>query len=249
MRRPLFILTTAALVAAPALRAQIPDHFTNLKVLPDTISRAALIEQMRQFSFALNVRCSYCHEVSDGLNEPADDFASDNKTTKQRARVMLRMVRDINEQYLPRLPDRRQPEMHVRCTTCHGGLHRPEGLDDLLFRLVTDSGVDTAMARYAQLRERYYGTRAYDFGLRTRFSLGERLVESGRPDAALPVIQSILDEQPTSVEAWVGLAEARVAAGDTVGGLAAYQRVVELAPNGGWARRAARRRAELTRQQ
>ena len=40
---------------------QIPDEFTNLQVLHDTLSRQTLIRTMKGFTRALGVRCEFCH--------------------------------------------------------------------------------------------------------------------------------------------------------------------------------------------
>ena len=47
---------------------------------------------MREFSFALNVRCQYCHTGGDGISFEGVNFASDEKPAKVKARAMLRMV-------------------------------------------------------------------------------------------------------------------------------------------------------------
>jgi hypothetical protein len=70
----------------------IPDTFTNLKVLPSTITKPELVTLMKQFSITFKVRCSYCHEVSDDLSEGS--FASDNKTTKLEARKLVRLIHE-----------------------------------------------------------------------------------------------------------------------------------------------------------
>ncbi len=46
--------------------AQIPDSFTNLKVLPRIIARDSLIQIMRGFSLSLNVCCQCCLVGGDG---------------------------------------------------------------------------------------------------------------------------------------------------------------------------------------
>ena len=46
--------------------AQIPDKFTNLKVLPKDIAKRDLVETMRSFSMALGVTCQHCHVEKDG---------------------------------------------------------------------------------------------------------------------------------------------------------------------------------------
>lgn len=71
-------------------RPNIPDHFTNLKVLPATITKPELVGVMKQFAVTMKVRCSYCHAVSDDLSEGS--FASDEKPTKEEARKLMRLI-------------------------------------------------------------------------------------------------------------------------------------------------------------
>jgi hypothetical protein len=76
--------------AAPAKRPNIPDKFTNLSVLPTTITKPELMGVMKQFSITMKVRCSYCHAVSDDLSEGS--FASDEKSTKEDTRKLIRFL-------------------------------------------------------------------------------------------------------------------------------------------------------------
>jgi hypothetical protein len=76
--------------AASAKRPNIPDHFTNLTVLPTTITKPELMDIMKQFAITMKVRCSYCHTVSDDLSEGS--FASDEKPTKDEARKLMRLI-------------------------------------------------------------------------------------------------------------------------------------------------------------
>jgi hypothetical protein len=76
--------------AAPAKRPNIPDHFTNLTVLPATITKPELMSIMKQFATTFKVRCSYCHAVSDDLSEGS--FASDEKPAKEEARKLMRLI-------------------------------------------------------------------------------------------------------------------------------------------------------------
>jgi hypothetical protein len=81
----------ARVTPPPALkRPNIPDHFTNLTVLPATISKTELLGVMKQFAATMKVRCSYCHAVSDDLSEGS--FASDEKPTKEEARKLIRLI-------------------------------------------------------------------------------------------------------------------------------------------------------------
>jgi len=76
--------------AVAAKRPNIPDHFTNLTVLPTTIAKPELMGIMKQFAVTMKVRCSYCHAVSDDLSEGS--FASDEKPTKEEARKLMRLI-------------------------------------------------------------------------------------------------------------------------------------------------------------
>jgi len=90
---------TQATPVAPAKRPNIPDHFTNLTVLPKTITKPELIGVMKQFAVTMKVRCSYCHAVSDDLSEGT--FAFDEKPTKEQARKLMRL---IHQEILPSKP-------------------------------------------------------------------------------------------------------------------------------------------------
>lgn len=85
----------------------------NLKVLTGIHSKPQLLNVMRGFAEALGVKCDFCHNT--------DNFASDEKMPKRVARVMIRMVRNIDENYL------NAPMMKkVTCFTCHRGQEIPK---------------------------------------------------------------------------------------------------------------------------
>jgi len=64
---------------------------------------------MRSFTVALGVQCDFCH---------AQDRASDEKSQKVTARMMLNMTKEINSKF----PDGKN---HVACFTCHRGSNKP----------------------------------------------------------------------------------------------------------------------------
>lgn len=85
----------------------------NLKVLHGIHSRAQLLDVMRGFTEALGVQCTFCHNIN--------DFASDEKPTKQMARMMIKMVANIDTRYID------QPNWEkVTCYTCHRGNSIPK---------------------------------------------------------------------------------------------------------------------------
>lgn len=116
-------LPQAAATAQPP-RWQPPDP-TNLQVLPRDISKPELIRTMRAFTRALGVRCEFCH-LGEGNDLSRFDFASDEKRQKRNARLMLRMVSDLNGTYLAAVPEPRPAGTPaVTCYTCHRGETKP----------------------------------------------------------------------------------------------------------------------------
>src|SRR2546429_116965 len=126
--RKLIGLVVASVVFVPALHAQgkfPPDSITNLKVLPKTIGKEELIATMRSFALGLGVRCTYCHVGREGAPLDSLKFASDDKRAKRAARVMMDMVKHINEEHLADVPERPEPHVVVKCETCHHGVAGP----------------------------------------------------------------------------------------------------------------------------
>ena len=155
----LLLCTTAASVGA-----QSQEQFKNLKVLPKDIPPAELRAMMNGFTRALGVRCIHCHVGEEGRPFKPGEFALDDKPTKLKARVMIQMTRDINEKYLATLENRANPPVSVQCMTCHRGVTQPRMLQDVLKARYDAGGLDSTVAEYQRLRDRYYGRAAYDFG-------------------------------------------------------------------------------------
>ena len=115
---PRFRRAPAGLPPSTAERrgARREGEHQNLQVLPDTISHDALIAVMRNFTSSLGVRCTHCHVPYDPAKPDSLNFASDDKPTKDVARGMMRMVREINGDLLPDIPELGDNRMH-------GGMH------------------------------------------------------------------------------------------------------------------------------
>lgn len=119
------VQTALAQTQAQQHHVPLPDKFTNLQVLPKDISKDDLVATMRLFSRSLGVHCDFCHEVS----ETSHDWASDKKEPKLAARTMMKMVHDINANYLPKtepLPGQGKKQADVNCWSCHRGHKEPE---------------------------------------------------------------------------------------------------------------------------
>ncbi len=224
------LLALLPLCLPPRAQAQIPDKFTNLKVLPKDIGRRELIETMRGFAMGLGVRCSACHVGEEGKPLSTYDFASDDKAMKRKARVMLRMVREINGEFLAHLPDRDTPNVTVTCTTCHRGVRRPEPIDQIVEQTIHDQGLDSAVARYRTLRKEYYGAASYDFTDRPLIELGRRLSRADSADAALGILRLSAELNPESAQSWFAIGQIHEQAGRKEAAVDAYRKTLELSP-------------------
>jgi len=210
--RPLALvpLAAVALLCARPLRAQIPDHFENLQVLPKDIPRDSLVAVMRNFSNSLGVRCNYCH-VATPAAQPGGreqmNFASDDKVPKQKARFMMRMTRDLNAQVLPQVPHRHDPPVGVGCITCHRGLPLPTTLDRVLQAAIDSGGAPAAIARYRSLRETQLTSGRYDFSEGTVTDLARRLAAGGKTAEAAALLEMNSEFYPNSGQVDFALAE------------------------------------------
>jgi tetratricopeptide (TPR) repeat protein len=233
--KALLIAVLATLVRA-AGHAQIAETFTNLKVLPGDTARSELMGVMRGFTSALGVRCEHCHvgDPAAGLRE--FDFASDEKETKRTARVMLRMVSEINGKLLPETG--RESLIAVRCVTCHRGLARPESLEDVILAKIVDEGLDAGLTAYRELREAHYGGGAYDFSAVSLDDVTEALAkEKDDYEGAMAVNELNLEFNPTAAYTLTLHARLLLHAGDREGAIETLTRAIEANPEVDWLKR------------
>jgi photosynthetic reaction center cytochrome c subunit len=85
----------------------------NLQVLTHVESKEQLQKIMEGIANSLGVKCNYCHNVN--------NYASDEKETKKKARVMLKMVMTINRDFI-----NWEGAEVVDCYTCHRGQTKPQ---------------------------------------------------------------------------------------------------------------------------
>ena len=221
----LLLLATAA-VAARRIAAQgrfPPDSFTNLKVLPKNIDQRTLIATMRGFALALGVRCTYCHVGREGAPLDSLSFAKDDKRTKKVARVMMHMVMHINDEHLHDVPDRPKPLLEVRCATCHRGVARPRLLDDDMTLTLADSGLDAAVRRYRDLRQRDLESGAYDFREGVLIEVARSEARAGRVDNALGLLNVDAEFHPVSAPILAALGDVYLQKGDSANAIASYR--------------------------
>ena len=203
----------------------------NLQVLPKNLTRAEVTARMRLIAAALGVRCEHCHVITTGPDgREQNDFAADDKDTKKTAREMMRMVNDINNQYLATIMGRALGEREqVSCENCHHGLLKPGTIRAAMLDAVAAKDADSAVALYRDLRARYYGRASYDFGENALLLL---VPQNGplplpRP-AAVALLKLNLEFYPKSVPTLAALAQQLVATGDTAGAVDAVTKAVAI---------------------
>ena len=120
------ILATSVQAQQPAGgrgRGAPPDPPKNLQILPKDIPRPELIAIMGGFTRGLGVACSYCHIEPE--TDGRDDMAADDKQPKKTARVMMKMMTDLNARFVAEVGKPAADLTRVQCVTCHRGIAVP----------------------------------------------------------------------------------------------------------------------------
>jgi tetratricopeptide (TPR) repeat protein len=191
---------------------------------------------MRSFAGGLGVRCNHCHVGGSPNDLNGMDFAADDKKEKATARTMMGMVAEINGTWIPKTGIDRP--IQVSCVTCHHGVQRPETLENITRREYEKGGVDAAKANYLALKEKYYGTAAYDFTSRTLNGVAEWLAEDEQDnDDALAMMQFSIEQEPDAAYSYNLLARIQAAAGRKEEALASLRKAIELNPEDRWSKR------------
>jgi hypothetical protein len=231
------VLILTAFLIGGAGSTQQPWRGQNLEYFPKEIPRPELLQQMREFSFALGVRCQHCHTGGDGVSLEGVDFASDAKPAKLKARAMLRMVDQLNGPMLAAIPSRAEPRVEISCVTCHRGLPLPKTLQTTLFEIVERDGAAPAVARYRELRETSLTSGQYDFTEWEMNELARRLAEAGNRRGAIAMLELNGEFHPKSPSIAFQLGELYLAEGDRVKALDHFRRTIALAPQHDGAKR------------
>ena len=162
----------AALCNGPAFAQERPPRTQ----LPD----------MQAIADALGVECQFCHT-------PKASTAA-GRLRLDVAREMIAMTSELNSRVARATG---ADDTRVSCITCHRGVAVPRQLRDILLDTAVRQGADEAIAQYRELRERYYGRQAYDFGETTLLFVAERLANS-LPAAAIALADLNLEVHPRS---------------------------------------------------
>lgn len=201
----------------------------NLQVLPKDMPRQALVQRMREYTFALGVRCEHCHKQVEGQPQPV--FELDDKIEKQKAREMIRMVDTINNTMLAALPGRTPASANVDCVTCHRGLPIPKTLRTILAETVEQSGVDAAVTQYRELREKDMATGRYDFSEPTLIEVARAQAGKGNLDVALKLAELDAEFYPKSENLDMQLGDLYLQKGEKDKAFSRFKMALEQNPN------------------
>ena len=217
---------------------------TNLQVWPKDAPRAQVLQTMQAFNESLGVECVYCH-IQDASGR--FDFASDEKREKRVARQMILLRDSINVMMaaIVEKPAGAGPTagegapgapVRVLCRSCHRGLPIPRAITDVVGEAAASGGAAAGLAKYKELRGRYYGGQQYDFGEDGLLTMAQRAMTAKKPDDAIAYLQANLEYFPKSARTYQAMAQARNAKGDKQGAIANLEKALELDPKSTQAR-------------
>jgi len=208
---------------------QVPTP-KNLQFFPKDFTGQQILPIMQNFNAALGVNCTYCHNSEPPVDNPKNDFASDEKETKKKARVMLVMARDVNMKLQAELGKPAAELTNVQCVTCHRGVAIPKQLVTIMTETATKEGVNKAIAQYQDLRKQYYGAQAYDFTDVTLFNAANASLMANKPDDAIAFAQLNLSYHANSARSYQVMAQAYQRKMDKDKAIQSLEKAVELDP-------------------
>jgi len=237
MKRLFFVCGTLATLVLSASLAQAqggaaPVPAKNLQVLDKNLTTAQVIPFMRTVAAALGTECGHCH-VWFGQGNPMNDFPNDAKPEKAKARVMLRMVNDINKTISTEFTKLGKPaseQVQVQCVTCHRGQIIPKQLVDIVLDTAKDSSAAAGIAKYRDLRKEFYGSASYDFSDTTLFDAATRAIGDNKFDDAVLYAQTNVEFNPKSARSHQVMSQAYQRKNDRANAIAEMEKAAALDP-------------------
>jgi Photosynthetic reaction centre cytochrome C subunit/Tetratricopeptide repeat len=202
-------------------------------VLPQNVGDR--MAYMRTISEALGVDCGYCHGGRGGNTPATQPVTAAGRQRVEVAREMFQMVERLNASVREATGKAPSEVTRVTCATCHRGVPIPMQISDIVWQTSLKQGGESAVAQYRELREKFYGRQAYDFGEQALILVTERLANV-KPDAAVALLRMNLEFHPGSVQSHISLAYALTRARDYQGAISALRDALRLEPGNGVAR-------------
>jgi tetratricopeptide (TPR) repeat protein len=182
------------------------------------------LPNMQEIAQSLGVECQYCHSAQAGSGQP--------EPRKDIARAMMAMTRDLNAKVQAATGKAATDATEVKCITCHRGVPIPKQLSEIITRTLSKDGAEAAVSQYRELRSRYYGHQAYDFGEDTLIGIAERFA-SARPDDSIALMKLNVEFYPESARSLAAMAFAYTRKFDDRTAISILEEAVKLDPNNG----------------
>jgi tetratricopeptide (TPR) repeat protein len=198
--------------------------------LPKDIAKWDLVDMMKDFTWALGMRCESCHVGDPEKGFSSFDFASDDKPKKNTARIMMKMVNEINQSHLSLIDSKERQNAEVTCITCHRGQEVPRQLEDVILETARSRGIDSAVAKYKSLREKYYGSQSYDFTEAPLRKAAGYLLVDGNSDDAITLLSLNLEYHAESAMTLFTLGDTYAKAGAKEKAIEAFEKTLKLMP-------------------
>lgn len=227
----LILITVFTVCNLSAQQWQWPEKPKNITALPSTIGGRDLQRTMLGFTGALGVRCHYCHVGEEGKDLGTFDFVSDAKPAKSKARMMIKMVKEINSKYLADFHDDNSAGIQVNCQTCHSGKATPITLEDKLKQTFDAAGIDSTIRHYRALREQFYGGNTYNFKESVLLRLADKITaDSTKMNEAITVVNLNIEMYPSFAFSYTHLAGWHEKMGNIPAAVANYQKALAVNP-------------------
>ena len=114
--------------------------------------------------------------------------------------------------------------------TCHHGQNRPRSLEEVLNEEIALQGVQAAAKKYHELRERYYGSFAFDFREMVLINLAHGLQTQGRFDDAIEMLKLNTQFHPNSSATYTVLGENFLRKGEKKLAIENFEKALTLDP-------------------
>ncbi len=218
--------------AAPAgggQRAGGPPPMSNLQIFPKDTPREEVLATMQGFTQSLGVQCNYCH-VQEGRGG-RNDMATDEKPAKKAARGMMQLTREIRTKLPEAIGKSAEATTRVGCATCHRGVPIPKQIADIVIDTAATGGATAGLAKYSELRTRFYGSASYDFSDNSLLTAARLANAANKADDALAYLNANLEYYPKSARTYAAVGQVKNARGDKAGAIAALEKAVGLDPN------------------
>jgi hypothetical protein len=218
---------SSAAAQAPAGGAP-PPPMTNLQIIPKDTPRPQVLQQMQAIAASLGVQCNYCH-VMEGRGGRTD-MAADDKPTKKAARGMMLLAREINSKLPESIGKAPEATTRVGCATCHRGVPIPKQITDVVTDAASAGGAAAGLARFRELREKFYGGQSYDFSENGLIATAQRAIAANKPDDAVAYLQANVEYYPKSVRSYVMMSQAHLAKQDKAAAIKDLEKALDLDP-------------------